>query len=200
MVTLRCTAKLLKRLRQPARPPEPAPSDNPLGEWYADMDFINREPFVVMLNAATGAVLVLPGRAQDLRDLHIHAGQQMFKLLGHFGFDLEQPQVRAELMAWETPPQHAKTLDRSLLGSLIRVKFETWDHFAHYNRSLPEAAARQWEGLFSHPSLPRHPRIRAGTWRPLELVQARLLPKAAAPDAPAKAAKLRLVWDSGKGP
>lgn len=44
-ILLRCTAKLLKRLRQPAKPPEPPPSANPLGEWYADIDFIDREPF-----------------------------------------------------------------------------------------------------------------------------------------------------------
>lgn len=39
MTVLRCTAKLLKRLKQPARPPEPEPQANPLGEWYADLDF-----------------------------------------------------------------------------------------------------------------------------------------------------------------
>ena len=178
MPVTRCTARLLKRLRQPAKPPEPPPSDNPLGDWYADIDFIDREPFVVMLNAATGASMVLPGRAQDLRRLHLHAGGQFFKLLDHFGFDLDQPRVTAELRSWEAPPAFAKTQDRSVLGSLRRVKDEAWYHFAYHNRSLPEAAARQWDGLFTHPSLPRHPRIRSNTWPPLELVQMRLLPAA----------------------
>lgn len=54
MTVLRCTSKLLKRLKQSAKPVEPAPQDNPLGEWYADIDFWRRQPFVVMLNAATG--------------------------------------------------------------------------------------------------------------------------------------------------
>jgi hypothetical protein len=102
----------------------------------------------------------------------------MFKLLAHFGFDPAQPRVLAELQAWEAPPQYARTLDRSLLGSLRRVKDEAWHHFAYQNRSLPEAAARQWDGLFTHPSLPRHPRIRSNTWPPVELVQMRLLPAA----------------------
>ena len=57
MTVLRCTAKLLKRLKLPAKPAEPVAQDNPLGEWYADIDFWNRKPYVVMLNAATGAVL-----------------------------------------------------------------------------------------------------------------------------------------------
>lgn len=47
-VTLRCSQKLLKRLRQPATPPEPPPADNPLGEWCADIDFIDRAPFVLV--------------------------------------------------------------------------------------------------------------------------------------------------------
>ena len=175
-IVVRCTARLLKRLRQPAKPPEPPSSDNPLGEWYADIDFIDREPFVVMLNAATGAALVLPGRAQDLRGLHILAGQQMFKLLMHYGFDLNLPRVAAELSAWDEPLAYAKTLDRSLLGSLRRVKEDSWIHFAYQDRSLLEAAARQWTGLFSHPSLPIHPRIRSKTHGPLDLVRARLLP------------------------
>ncbi len=177
-IVLRCTAKLLKRLRQPAKPPEPPPSANPLGEWYADVDFIDREPFVVMLNAATGAGMVLPGRAQDLRQLHLSAGQQFFKLLSHYGFDLDQPRVTAELLAWGEPPIYAKTRDRSLLGSLRRVKEDSWIHFAYQNRSLPEAAARQWVSLFSHPSLPVHPRIRSKTHQPIDLVRACLLPAA----------------------
>ena len=175
-VLVRCTARLLKRLRQPLKPPEPPPSDNPLGEWYADIDFIDREPFVVMLNAATGAALALPGRAQDLRGLHFLAGQQLFKLLVHHGLDLDQPRVVQELLAWEQPLTYASTLDRSLLGSLRRVKEDSWIHFAYHNRSLLEAAARQWTGLFSHPSLPIHPRIRSRTHGPLDLVRARLLP------------------------
>ena len=185
-ILLRCTAKLLKRLRQPAKPPEPPPSANPLGEWYADIDFIDREPFVVMLNAATGAGLVLPGRAHDLTGLHFLAGQQMFKLLTNYAFDLNQPRVAAELSAWDEPLAYAKTTDRSLLGSLRRVKEDSWIHFAYHNRSLLEAAARQWTGLFSHPSLPMHPRIRSKTHEPLDLVRACLLPAAEIVDLSAR--------------
>ncbi len=43
-----------------------------MGEWYADIDFWQRQQFVVMLNVGTGtgAVLVLSGDAAGLRQLH----------------------------------------------------------------------------------------------------------------------------------
>src|SRR5690606_333125 len=107
----------------------------------------------LLLNAATGAGMVLPGRAADLRMLHVHAGQQFFKLLLHYGFDPDHPPCAAELLAWETSPVYAATADRSLLASMNRFKDDAWHHLAYRNRSLPEAAAGQWEGLFTHPSL-----------------------------------------------
>lgn len=178
MIVLRCTARLLKRLRQPARLPEPPPSANPLGEWYADVDSIDREPFVLLLNAATGATLVLPGRARHLRDMHVLAAHQLFKLFRHYGFDLDASLAGAELRAWDAVPTFANTRDRSLVGSLNRLRFEAWHHFAHAHRSLPEVAARQWDGLFRHPSLVR-PDNRDGYGHPLELVRARLTAEAA---------------------
>lgn len=187
MIILRCTAKLLKRLRQPAKLPEPEPSTNPLGEWYADIDFLDREPFVTLLNAATGAGLVLPGRAECLRRLNAHAAEQLFKLFMHYGFDLnDYPLAGAEIRAWEPPPVFANTRDRSLLGSMNGFKQEAWLHLAHVNRSLPEAAARQWEGLFRHPSFAK-PGQRYGfdAWqRPFELVLARLSVSDHLPQAP----------------
>lgn len=52
MTILRCSQKLLKCLRQPAKPPQPAPQHNPLGEWCGDLGFIDRQPFVLVMNAA----------------------------------------------------------------------------------------------------------------------------------------------------
>src|SRR3546814_19876112 len=75
MTVLYCSQKLLKRLRQPATPPDPVAGGNPLGEWCADIDFIDRQPFALLMNAATGTVLVLPARAADLKRLHAMAAQ-----------------------------------------------------------------------------------------------------------------------------
>lgn len=66
MTVIRCSQKLLKRLRLPQTQVEPVPADNPLGEWRADID---RQPFVLLMNAATGALLVVSARAADLKRL-----------------------------------------------------------------------------------------------------------------------------------
>jgi hypothetical protein len=176
MITLRCTAKLLKRLHQPAKLPKPPMPSNPLGEWYADLDFFDRKPFVALLNASTGVGLVLPGHAELLKHLHIHAGQQLFKLLLHYDFNPEWPQCTAELAAWEAPPTYANSSDRSLSGSLNRFKLEAWHSFADRNRSLPEIAASWWEGIFGHPSLPKSHRGSGHYHRPLDLVLDKLAP------------------------
>lgn len=174
MTVLRCTAKLLKRLKQPAKPPEPAPQANPLGEWYADIDFWNRKPYVVMLNGATGAVLVLNGNAAGLRVLHERALLQFSSLCEHFG--IRGAGVDAELGGFHAGFSFAATRDRSLLASLNQRKYETWVAFEHQGASLAEAALRDWEkGLFKHPSLGRNTGRYNDWFNPLELLRQRLL-------------------------
>lgn len=176
MITLHCTVKLLKRLRQPTKLPAPPVPTNPLGRWYADLDFFERKPFVTLLSASTGAGLVLPGHAEFLKYLHAHAGQQLFKLLLHYDFNPEWPQCSAELAAWDAPPTYANTHDRSLLGSMNRLKLEAWHAFADGNYSLPEMAASWWEGIFGHPLLPKSHHGSGHYHRPLDLVLDKLAP------------------------
>ena len=180
MTVVRCTAKLLKRMGQSGKLADATVPANPLGEWYADLDFIDREPFVLALNVATGAGLVLPGRAACLRQFHEHAADQLKVLFRHYGIDDTLPGPAAEVAAWSTFPALAKTADRSVLGSLNQFKDAAWHHFAFKNRSLPEAAAGQWEGFYRHPSFAK-PGRRYGydDWeRPLDLVLKRLVPGA----------------------
>jgi len=176
MTVVRCTAKLLKRLKQPVKPPEPAPQINPLGEWYADIDFWRRQPFVVMLNAATGAVLVLPGNAEGLRQLHERALRQFAAICEHVG--LRGPGVDAELHGFDAGFSVAATRDRSLLASLNQRKFGFWLALEHSDRSLPEVAAQEWEGLFKHPALGRNTRHNMEYHRPLDLLRQHLMPSA----------------------
>lgn len=176
MTVLRCTAKLLKRLKQPVKPAEPAPEANPLGEWYADIDFWRRQPFVVLLNAATGALLVLPGNAANLRVLHERALLQFAAIAEHHG--LRGAGVDAELHGFDAGFAFAATRDRSLVSSLNQRKFELWMTLEHSERSLPEAAAREWDGLFKHPALGRNTRHNMEYHRPLDLLRQHLLPAA----------------------
>lgn len=176
MTVLRCTAKLLKRLKQPARPPEPEPQANPLGEWYADLDFWHRKPFVVMLNGATGAVLTLNGNAEGLRRLEERALLQFASICEHFG--VHGAAVDAELQGFDAGFAFGKTGDRSLLGTLNERKVAAWMQFEHNGRSLAESAVREWTGLFKHPALGRNTRHDMEYHRPVDLVRERLMPSA----------------------
>ena len=176
MTVLRCTAKLLKRMRQPAKLPEPEPHTNPLGEWYADVDFWRRQPFVVLINAATGAGLVLPGDAANLRRLHERALLQFAALSQHVG--LHGAGVDAELNGFHTGFTCANTRDRSLLSTLNQRKYGSWMGFEHNHYSFADSALLDWEGMFKHPSLtPGTGRYRT-YHRPLDLVRQRLMPAA----------------------
>lgn len=180
MTVLRCTAKLLKRLRQPAKPPEPDAHANPLGEWYADIDFWRRQPFVVLLNAATGAVLVLPGNAAGLRVLHENAALQFAAICEHF--NLRGAGVAAELESLNTGFTFASTRDRSLLASLNQRKMACWMRLEYVDGSLADSAVLEWDGLFKHAALGRNTHHNMAYHVPLDLIRQRL--SAVAPQAP----------------
>lgn len=153
MTIVRCSQKLLKRLRLPPAPTEPPPADNPLGEWCADIDFVDREPFVLLMNAATGAVLVLPARAADLKRLHETAVEQLRLLFAACGID--GTAARAELDAWRQPPAFARNANRSLVASMNQRKYEAWTQFAWNHLTAFEVAMRMLETPFSRKDLGR---------------------------------------------
>lgn len=140
-------------MRQPASPQEPAPGDNPLGEWCADIDFIDRQPFALLMNAATGTVLVLPARAADLKRLHAMAAEQLAALLHSCG--IEGPLAEAELDALRQPFAHARNGNRSLVASLNQRKQEAWTQFAWNRLTAFEVALRILETPFSRKDLGR---------------------------------------------
>jgi hypothetical protein len=65
MVTLRCTAKLLKRLDIERHPPNPPPPTNALGDWYADIVYTRPAHLVLCLSERTGLCVIV-----EARDLH----------------------------------------------------------------------------------------------------------------------------------
>ena len=173
MTVLRCSAKLLKRLKLPTSLPEPLPQANPLGEWYADIDFWHRRPFVVLLNGATGAVLMLNGNAQGLRSLQERAFLQFASLCESFG--IRGPMVDAELNGFHAGFAFGKTRDRSLIASIDQRKFGAWMGFEWNETALIDEAVREWrDGLFQHPALGRNPRFKSPYHGTLDLIRQRL--------------------------
>ncbi len=170
MTVVRCSQKLLKRLRLPSAPAGPAPHDNPLGEWCADIDFIDRQPFVLLMNAATGAVLVVPGRAADLKCLHIMAAEQLQFLFAACG--VGGTLAEAELDAWRMPPTFTRNGNRSLVASMNQRKYEAWTQFACSRLTAFEVALRMLETPFSRRDLG------SGFHFAADLLRARLLPSA----------------------
>lgn len=179
MTVLRCSQKLLKRLRQPARPAEPPPHDNPLGEWAADIDFIDRQPFVLMMNAATGLVLILPGRAEFLKRLHLCAADQLAPLLAACG--IGGPLAEAEVDAWQQQPAtYARNSNRSLVASMNQRKHDAWAQFAYNRLSAFEVALRMLETPFTRKDLGRDYHTAPELLRVQLLPSARILPFQAA--------------------
>lgn len=175
MTTLHCSQKLLKRLRlDPRKLPEPPPSDNPLGAWCADIDFIDRQPFVLLMNAATGVLLVAPGKAADLKQLHAKAAAQLDWVLERCG--IGGPLARAELDALQQPFAYARNSDRGLVASMNHRKFEAWLQFAHHTNNTYDVAARLLETPFSRKDLPGGGRY--GFHHAPDLLRAKLLPSA----------------------
>jgi hypothetical protein len=170
MTVIRCSQKLLKRLRLPAASVEPESSGNPLGEWCADIDFIDREPYVLLMNAATGAVLVLPGRAADLKRLHEMAAEQLRFLFAACG--IGGALAEGELDAWRLPPTFARNGNRSLVSSMNQRKYEAWSQFAHDRLTGFEVALRMLETPFSRKDLGRDFHFAA------DLLRSRLMPSA----------------------
>lgn len=152
MTVLRCSQKLLKRLRQPA-PAELVPGENPLGEWCADIDFIDRHPFALLMNAATGVVLVLPARAADLKRLHEMAAEQFSALLEHC--DIDGPLAEAELDALQEPFTFTHNSNRSLVASLNQLKDDAWGQFAWNRQTAFDVALRLLERPFRRKDLGR---------------------------------------------
>ena len=170
MTILHCSQKLLKRLRQPSQLPDPAPHGNPLGAWCADIDFIDRLPFVVMMNSATGLVLVLPGMAADLKRLHEMAALQLAGLMEACGIDNALSQ--AELDALLQPFSFARSRDRSLVSCMNQRKYEAWSQFAHHRPTAFEVALRLLDRPFTRKDLGRDYHDAA------KLLRLRLLPVA----------------------
>jgi hypothetical protein len=121
LVVMRCTRKLLARLRIS---PEPVAerSTTILGDWYADLLYMRPQQLVLLVNAETRLPLLV--EARDSKTLFPRASNALAAVLGRMG--IPQTRIQQET-AQMTPAQVASTASRSVLGTMndFRLDLET---------------------------------------------------------------------------
>ena len=112
MVVLRCTQRLLRRLRQ--KPAEDAPaSSTVLGDWYANILWVYRKPLVLAVSARTLLPVLVPAR--DPASL----GPRLAGALGHMLAALGIPAHRVEEEQRHMAQiAFARTISRQILGTM----------------------------------------------------------------------------------
>jgi hypothetical protein len=124
LVALRCTQRLLRRLRAEvvAEVPE---AGNALGHWYANLLTHKRTPYVIALSERSLLSVVLPGA--PFNTLVARFPQALAQLL--HALDVPESQVTTEVAA-TAPLVIASTANRRVLGCLNQYAFELSVHFS----------------------------------------------------------------------
>ncbi len=118
MLTVRCTAKLLKRLH--AEPvATPVPSSTRLGEWYATILAVRPAHLVLLVNEMTRLPVIIPARPLATLAERIPDGiaRVLFELESEPGTISKERQAMAHVA-------FAKTASRSVLGTMNEFIFE----------------------------------------------------------------------------
>lgn len=107
MTTLRCTAKLLKRLGI-ANPGEPPPPKNVLGDWFANIIYTRQGHYVLLVSERS--LLPVLTTARDLHNLERRFFNQLAEVLSSLGIrqELIEGNLCQALGTWE--------VDRSAFG------------------------------------------------------------------------------------
>ncbi len=112
MFTLRCTAKLLKRLKISADPTPPR-STTKLGDWYANLLYVDRQQLILCVSEVTLLPVLL--RARGDRPLAARLPSAVGEMLTALG--IPERTVREET-AEMNEVTIAATASRSVLGSM----------------------------------------------------------------------------------
>ncbi len=112
MLVLRCTRKLLRRLRE--TPVDIAPrSTTTLGDWYANVLFVHRQPIILAVSARTLLPVLVPAR--DSPSLGPRFAAALAEILLALGVPAHQIREEQRQMA---PVVFAPTSSRQILGTM----------------------------------------------------------------------------------
>jgi len=124
LVALRCTQRLLRRLRTDVVATVPE-AGNALGHWYANVLTINRTAYVIAISERSLLSVVLPGA--PFNTLAARFPQALAQLLHALG--VSESQVTTEV-ARMSPLVITATANRRVLGCLNQYAFELSMHFS----------------------------------------------------------------------
>ncbi|KAB2966081.1 MAG: hypothetical protein F9K16_00235 [Thermoanaerobaculia bacterium] len=125
MSALRCTARLRRRLGL-GELPEPRPGGATLGDWYAHLLTVDRQPLVLAVSERSLLAVVLPAR--DLKNLRRHFLRAVRGRLERVG--VGEAAVEAEVARLQ-PLAYGVTRSRSVLGSINDFVFQLKARAAH---------------------------------------------------------------------
>jgi hypothetical protein len=135
MVTLRCTAKLLKHLRATPHP-DPPPSTTRLGDWYANRIQMGRTPLILAVSERSLLPVLLPAR--QVAQLPILLPDAVEEILSFL--QIPEPAVREEIAAMQEGVTVSRTASRVVLGvmndfaRMIEHHLRAGDSLQHINR------------------------------------------------------------------
>ena len=146
MVVLRCTQKLLVRLKQVGDLPL-VESTTRLGDWYGNILRIGRRQHLLFISERSRLPVILPiGEAKRLGTVFPDAVSERLAIVGIAGRDISDERVRMSEITF------GRTRNRSLLGTLNDYAFMARSVDAR--RAEPESPEELMRFLSQTPILP----------------------------------------------
>ncbi|MGB2713043.1 MAG: hypothetical protein WBC51_02615 [Vicinamibacterales bacterium] len=146
MVVLRCTQKLLVRLKQVGDLPS-VESTTRLGDWYGNMLQIARRQYLLLISERSRLPVVLPiGEAKRLGAVFPDAVCERLSIVGVAAADIADERMRMSELAF------GRTRNRSLLGTLN--DFASMAQSVDARRTEPESPEELMRFLSQTPILP----------------------------------------------
>ena len=146
MVVLRCTQKLLVRLKQVGDLP-PVESTTRLGDWYGNILRIGRRQHLLFISERSRLPVVFPiSEARQLGTVFPDAVCERLAMVGIAARDIADERMRMSELAF------GRTRNRSLLGTLNDIAFMAQSVDAR--RTEPESPEELMRFLSQTPILP----------------------------------------------